>query len=200
MRILIARRRRLRTIHLPMVRTIQSLSPSSLPHERASRTKSPSTGATLINPADGTENRQRRALDRGRPKSPRSARRISQNSRRSPQPIDCRGKFILPGYIDTHVHFFQSGDLFARPDVVDLTSVRPYKDEIAVGQGAPRRHLHPLSAERDHERDRCGRADVEFRGAQKRGCDSSRRPGWRWPARSFRAWRARSSTSAIRRS
>jgi hypothetical protein len=45
--------------------------------------------------------------------------------------IDCTGKFILPGYIDTHVHFFQSGDLFTRPDVVDLNAVRPYKDEVA---------------------------------------------------------------------
>jgi imidazolonepropionase-like amidohydrolase len=44
--------------------------------------------------------------------------------------IDSRGRFILPGYIDTHVHFFQSGDLFTRPDVVDLASVRPYKAEI----------------------------------------------------------------------
>ena len=45
--------------------------------------------------------------------------------------IDCKGKFILPGYIDTHVHFFQSGDIYTRPDAVDLTSVRPYKDEVA---------------------------------------------------------------------
>ncbi|HEV8618713.1 MAG TPA: amidohydrolase family protein [Candidatus Udaeobacter sp.] len=45
--------------------------------------------------------------------------------------IDCNGKFILPGYIDTHVHFFQSGDLYTRPDAVDLTKVRPYADEIA---------------------------------------------------------------------
>jgi imidazolonepropionase-like amidohydrolase len=45
--------------------------------------------------------------------------------------VDCKGKFILPGYIDTHVHFFQSGGLFTRPDVVDLNSVRPYKDEVA---------------------------------------------------------------------
>src|SRR5256714_15631924 len=43
--------------------------------------------------------------------------------------IDVRGKFILPGYIDTHVHFFQSGDIYTRPDAVDLNSVRPYKDE-----------------------------------------------------------------------
>jgi imidazolonepropionase-like amidohydrolase len=47
------------------------------------------------------------------------------------QVIDCKGKFILPGYIDTHVHFFQSGDLYTRPDAVDLTKVRPYADEIA---------------------------------------------------------------------
>jgi imidazolonepropionase-like amidohydrolase len=45
--------------------------------------------------------------------------------------IDCKGKFILPGYIDTHVHFFQSGDIYTRPDAVDLTKVRPYKDEVA---------------------------------------------------------------------
>jgi imidazolonepropionase-like amidohydrolase len=45
--------------------------------------------------------------------------------------IDCKGKFILPGYIDTHVHFFQSGDLFTRPDGADLNSVRPYRDEVA---------------------------------------------------------------------
>jgi imidazolonepropionase-like amidohydrolase len=37
----------------------------------------------------------------------------------------------LPAYIDTHVHFFQSGDLFTRPDAADLNSVRAYKDEVA---------------------------------------------------------------------
>jgi imidazolonepropionase-like amidohydrolase len=47
------------------------------------------------------------------------------------QIVDCKGKFILPGYIDTHVHFFQSGDIYTRPDAVDLTAIRPYKDEIA---------------------------------------------------------------------
>jgi imidazolonepropionase-like amidohydrolase len=61
---------------------------------------------------------------------------IVQNSSEIPKKgdgvIDARGKFILPGYIDTHVHFFQSGGLFTRPDAVDLTSVRPYKDEVAL--------------------------------------------------------------------
>jgi imidazolonepropionase-like amidohydrolase len=45
--------------------------------------------------------------------------------------IDCKGKFILPGYIDTHVHFFQSGGLYTRPDGVDLANIRSYADEIA---------------------------------------------------------------------
>jgi imidazolonepropionase-like amidohydrolase len=45
--------------------------------------------------------------------------------------IGCAGKFILPGYVDTHVHFFQSADLFTRPDSADFNSVRPYKDEVA---------------------------------------------------------------------
>ncbi len=46
--------------------------------------------------------------------------------------VDAKGRWILPGYIDTHVHFFQSGDLFTRPDGVDLTKVRPYADEVAM--------------------------------------------------------------------
>jgi imidazolonepropionase-like amidohydrolase len=45
--------------------------------------------------------------------------------------ISCVGKFILPGYIDTHVHFFQSANLFTRPDGADLNGVRLYKDEVA---------------------------------------------------------------------
>src|ERR1700730_3834046 len=46
--------------------------------------------------------------------------------------IDCRGKFVLPGYIDTHVHFFQSGGLFTRPDGADLNKIRPYAEEVAL--------------------------------------------------------------------
>ena len=34
--------------------------------------------------------------------------------------IDARGKWIIPGLIDAHVHFFQSGDLYTRPDIIDL--------------------------------------------------------------------------------
>ena len=45
--------------------------------------------------------------------------------------INCKGKFILPSCIDTHIHFFQSGDMFTRPDIVDLTKVRSYSEEVA---------------------------------------------------------------------
>ncbi|MEP6975875.1 MAG: amidohydrolase family protein [Spartobacteria bacterium] len=88
------------------------------------------TGATVINPADGQITKDATVVVDGDKiialSSPNDAQ-LAPEVRR----IDCRGKFILPGYIDTHVHFFQSADLFARPDVVDLTSVRPYRDEIA---------------------------------------------------------------------
>ena len=45
--------------------------------------------------------------------------------------IDARGKFVIPGMIDTHVHFFQSANPFTRPDAFDLDAMTPYKDEVA---------------------------------------------------------------------
>src|SRR5260370_23383310 len=56
---------------------------------------------------------------------------LARKSWRGTRVIDCKGKFILPGYIDTHIHFFQSADLFTRPDILNLNSVRPYRDEVA---------------------------------------------------------------------
>jgi len=86
-------------------------------------------GATVINPADGkvlpnatvvinANKIERVAMGR-------------QDAATLGKQIECVGKFILPGYIDTHVHFFQSADLFTRPDGADLNNVRPYKDEVA---------------------------------------------------------------------
>jgi imidazolonepropionase-like amidohydrolase len=45
--------------------------------------------------------------------------------------IDLTGRYLIPGLIDSHVHFFQSGGLYTRPDAIDLRSVRPYTDELA---------------------------------------------------------------------
>jgi imidazolonepropionase-like amidohydrolase len=44
--------------------------------------------------------------------------------------IDGHGKWVVPGLIDSHVHFFQSGDLYTRPDVAAFPSV-PYAQEVA---------------------------------------------------------------------
>jgi imidazolonepropionase-like amidohydrolase/ketosteroid isomerase-like protein len=45
--------------------------------------------------------------------------------------IDISGKWLMPGLVDAHVHFFQSGGLYTRPDAVDLRAKRPYDDELA---------------------------------------------------------------------
>ena len=43
--------------------------------------------------------------------------------------IDGKGKWVTPGLIDAHVHFFQSGDLYTRPDAADFNAVVPYEKE-----------------------------------------------------------------------
>ncbi|MEP6928257.1 MAG: amidohydrolase family protein [Ginsengibacter sp.] len=44
--------------------------------------------------------------------------------------IDGRGKFLMPGFTDAHVHFFQSGGLYTRPDGLDFRKHKPYEKEI----------------------------------------------------------------------
>src|SRR5713101_4127976 len=86
-------------------------------------------GGTVINPADGKALSNATVVINGN-----KIERVAigkQDAASLGKQIDCSGKFILPGYIDAHIHFFQSGDLFTRPDAADLTSVRPYKDEVA---------------------------------------------------------------------
>ena len=49
--------------------------------------------------------------------------------------IDGTGKYLSPGFTDAHVHFFQSGGLYARPDAIDLRKIRPYAEEIKWTHG-----------------------------------------------------------------
>ena len=44
--------------------------------------------------------------------------------------IDARGKWVIPGLIDSHVHFFQSGGVYTRPDAINLQKIVPYEKEI----------------------------------------------------------------------
>jgi len=86
-------------------------------------------GGTVINPADGKVLPNATIVINGN-----KIERVAmgkQDAAELGKQIGCAGKFILPGYIDTHVHFFQSADLFTRPDGADFNSVRPYQDEVA---------------------------------------------------------------------
>src|SRR5438128_4791516 len=86
-------------------------------------------GATVINPADGKVMPNATVVIND--DKIESVVIGKQNAEALGKQTECAGKFILPGYIDTHIHFFQSGDLFTRPDGADLNSIRPYKDEVA---------------------------------------------------------------------
>src|SRR5262245_57091164 len=57
---------------------------------------------------------------------PRNEVRVPNNA----QVIDARGKWIIPGLIDAHAHFSQSGGIYMRPDIIDLRSRRQYAKEM----------------------------------------------------------------------
>ena len=53
--------------------------------------------------------------------------------------IDGRGKWVVPGLTDSHVHLAISANLYARPDIADFRGVVPFEQEVA-------RHLARLPA------------------------------------------------------
>src|SRR6218665_278851 len=44
--------------------------------------------------------------------------------------IDGTGKYLIPGMVDAHVHFFQNGGIYPRPDAIDLRKYHPYQQEL----------------------------------------------------------------------
>ncbi|MEZ4775349.1 MAG: amidohydrolase family protein [Bacteroidia bacterium] len=60
-------------------------------------------------------------------------KRISSHRNRPGVPgettIDGSGKWVIPGLTDAHIHFFQSGGLYARPDIIDLRNRVPLEKE-----------------------------------------------------------------------
>ena len=48
--------------------------------------------------------------------------------------IDGKGKYLIPGLTDAHVHFFQTGGLYTRPDGFDLRKYIPFEKEIEWSQ------------------------------------------------------------------
>ena len=56
--------------------------------------------------------------------------------------IDAAGRYVMPGMTDAHIHFFQTGGLYTRPDAVDLRAVYPYEKD----QQWAREHLADMMA------------------------------------------------------
>ena len=54
--------------------------------------------------------------------------------------IDASGKYITPGMVDAHVHFFQTGFFDGRPDAMDITDVYPFPEVVAYQQLNPQRY------------------------------------------------------------
>ncbi|MFW5921547.1 MAG: amidohydrolase family protein, partial [Polyangiales bacterium] len=55
--------------------------------------------------------------------------------------VDAEGGWILPGFVDTHVHFSQSGWLDGRPDAADVRDAHPYPEVVAELQAHPERYF-----------------------------------------------------------
>jgi imidazolonepropionase-like amidohydrolase len=43
--------------------------------------------------------------------------------------INLNGKYIMPGMIDSHIHFFQSGGLYTRPDHINVPNIYSYEKD-----------------------------------------------------------------------
>jgi imidazolonepropionase-like amidohydrolase len=54
--------------------------------------------------------------------------------------VDGSGKFITPGLIDAHMHFFQTGFFDSRPDAMDLNETNPFTEIAAYQERNPDRY------------------------------------------------------------
>ena len=86
---------------------------------------------------------------------------------RDARTIEASDKWIVPGFIDGHVHFFQTGGLDARPDVVPNPNGVAYRDVVGEIRRAPQKYPQVLRLRRDHRRRRSGRADVDVRSSRE---------------------------------
>jgi imidazolonepropionase-like amidohydrolase len=55
------------------------------------------------------------------------------------EPIDARGRWIIPGLVDAHVHYAQTGWVDGRPDAEDLRDRFPYDSTMAALEADPAR-------------------------------------------------------------
>jgi imidazolonepropionase-like amidohydrolase len=120
---------------LMAVAAAQTKDPAALKKSRPAAAQKPRalviTGATLIDGTGAPPVRDAIVVIRGErivATGPRPRVQIPRSAWRT----DARGKWVIPGLVDAHVHFFQSGGLYTRPDVIDLRSRVPYAKELAT--------------------------------------------------------------------
>jgi imidazolonepropionase-like amidohydrolase len=93
-------------------------------------------GATIVHPeldgaaASAPDSTVIISGDRIQAVGPTATTRVPRGARL----IDARGKWVIPGLIDSHVHFFQSGNLFTRPDAADFGPFVAYASELQRNQ------------------------------------------------------------------
>lgn len=88
-------------------------------------------GPTAINPADSTVIENATVVlegDRIAAVGPSDSVSVPEGATVREMP----DKYVMPGLVDGHVHFFQSGGLYTRPDVIDLRAKRPYAKELSM--------------------------------------------------------------------
>lgn len=54
--------------------------------------------------------------------------------------VDASGKYITPGIVDAHMHFFQTGFFDSRPDAMDITDTYPFAEIAAYQEQNPERY------------------------------------------------------------
>jgi imidazolonepropionase-like amidohydrolase len=88
------------------------------------------TGVTVVDPTTGERRIDQTILvERGRIATIAPTRELHVDPRA--RIVDAAGKWAIPGLVDAHVHFFQSGSPYTRPDIVDLRARFAYDEELA---------------------------------------------------------------------
>ncbi len=85
-------------------------------------------GATLVN-TDGTKPIKNAVILVEGPKISKVGTASKVKIPKGAEIINAEGKWIIPGLVDAHIHFFQSGGLYTRPDVIDLRKFVAYEEE-----------------------------------------------------------------------
>jgi len=83
---------------------------------------------TIVDVENGKTIPNQHILIQGETISKISSKKINTNE--NTNRINGKDNYIMPGMIDTHIHFFQTGSIYTRPDALDLTHINSYGKEI----------------------------------------------------------------------